>query len=64
MQGLLRIHVLGLSVTEHYPLARQRLMGEFEDVREVLVTTAPETLLVLHSGPARCMAPRVGRLCA
>jgi len=26
---------------------------EFEDVREVLVTTTPETLLVLHSGPDR-----------
>ena len=53
MQGLLRIHVPGLSVAEHYPLARERLMGEFEDVREVLLTTTPETLLVLHSGPDR-----------
>lgn len=31
--------------------ARERLLAAFPDIEEVVATTAPETLLVLSSGP-------------
>jgi hypothetical protein len=51
VQQLCRIHVPGLSVRYDYVTARQRLLADFPKVREVFATTAPATLLVVHSGP-------------
>jgi hypothetical protein len=45
-----RITVPGLSMRRDFDPARLRLLEDFPDVREVLATTAPATLLVLHSG--------------
>jgi hypothetical protein len=46
-----RIHVPGLELPHGYLSARRRLLADFPDVRDVLVTTGPEALLVSHSGP-------------
>lgn len=53
MQRLFSIHVPGLSVKYDYVTARQRLLADFPDVREVFATTTPAALLVVHSGPAQ-----------
>jgi hypothetical protein len=50
-QILIRITVPGLSVTQDFTAARQRLLSDFPDIAEVLATTAPGTLLVLSSHP-------------
>ena len=47
---LSRIYVPGLAVEYDYVTARQRLLADFPDVREVFATTAPATLLIVHSG--------------
>lgn len=46
-----RITVQGLSVKRDFTAARQCLLADFPNLREVIATTAPATLLVLYSGP-------------
>jgi hypothetical protein len=51
MQSICRITVPGLTIERDFEDARERLLGGFPDVREVIATTAPATLLVLYAGP-------------
>ena len=48
---LYRITVPGLSVKRDFTTARQCLLADFPNLREVIPTTAPATLLVLYSSP-------------
>jgi hypothetical protein len=50
MQRLCRITIPGLSLKWDFAAARERLLGDFPDVHEVIATTAPSTLLVLYAG--------------
>jgi hypothetical protein len=50
MQRLYRITVPGLSVAQDFATARQRLLGDFPDIQEVVATTTPGTLAVVTSG--------------
>jgi hypothetical protein len=50
MQQLYKITVPGLSVKSDYSEVRDRLLGDFPGVIDVLATTAPATLLVLYEG--------------
>jgi hypothetical protein len=50
MQKLCRITVPALSIESDFTAARERLLGDFPNVHEVIATTAPGTLLVLYSG--------------
>jgi hypothetical protein len=45
-----RITVPDLSVKRDFTAARECLLADFPNVHEVMVTTAPATLLVLYSG--------------
>ena len=51
MQRLYKLTVPGLSIKTDFTAARQRLLADFRNVHEVVATTAPATLLVVHSGP-------------
>ena len=50
MQSICRISVPGLRVERDFEDARERLLTGFPDIREVIATTAPATLLVLYAG--------------
>jgi hypothetical protein len=52
MHRTCRITVPGLSIKTEFAAARERVLANFPEVREVLATTAPTTLLVVYSGPA------------
>jgi hypothetical protein len=50
MSSICRITVPGLLIERDFEAARDRLLGGFPDVQEVIATTAPATLLVLYAG--------------
>jgi hypothetical protein len=56
MEQLCRITVPGLSVKRDFAASRERLLADFPNIHEVLATTAPETLMVLYSGPENVRA--------
>jgi hypothetical protein len=50
MQKLYEITIPGLSMQTDFPAVRHRLLADFPDVLEVLVTTTPATVLVVYRG--------------
>ena len=51
MHQLCRITAPGLSLKWDCTAVRERVLADFPNVHEVVATTAPGTLLVVHSGP-------------
>ena len=50
MQQIYRITVPGLSVRRDFAAVRGRLLADFPAVVDVIATTAPATVLVVHRG--------------
>jgi hypothetical protein len=51
MPGLCLMTVPGLDVGPEWRPVHDRLLDEFPAVTDVLATTMPETLLIVHDGP-------------
>ncbi len=52
MAHLCQITLPGLDVASEWQLVHDQLLDEFPAVTDVLATTLPGTLLVVHDGPA------------
>ncbi len=50
MPGLYMITVPGLRVAADWAVIRERLTKEFAQIDDVLATTLPSTLLIVHRG--------------
>jgi hypothetical protein len=50
MQRVCRITVPALSIDSDFTGARERILSDFPNVREVVATTAPGTLLLVYAG--------------
>jgi hypothetical protein len=50
VQRLCRITVPELSIESDFTAARERILGDFPNVHEVIATTAPGTVLLIYAG--------------